>query len=242
MHAPPLRNPFRVEVIRAYDMPQQVAYIALHNDYSEEFCPTTDLPEDRCGEIAVERLLKGDRGHYGPLEHAHLTLLLQADHNTIMQLRTHRVGLSFDVQSMRYTGERIEKVARGEIPPERVFHCRPAGTYRDRQGDPYEWSEDDARRFLELCIISAQHYLGYRAKGISEEHARGALVTSYLQNAVITGNLRSWFHILDVRSKLDAQDEARWAMDLIAEKIQAWAPETYAWWESHRKGKARLAP
>ena len=51
----------------------------------------------------------------------------------MMQLRTHRVGCTFDYQSMRYTGERIRKVARRELLPEDVFMCvrlAPTGTAR----------------------------------------------------------------------------------------------------------------
>lgn len=236
-------NPnFAVARVGGYDMPQQVTYVALHNDYSEFFCPSTSLPEDQCGEIAIERLLKGERGHFGPLEHAHLTLAIRADHNTMMQLRTHRVGLSFDYQSMRYTGSRIEKVARGEQPIEDVFYVRPPGKYRDRQGDPYDWSEDDAEEHLAIALSSAMDYSRMREKGISEEHARCVLITSYLQNGIVTGNIRSWFHLLDMRLKGDAQTEMRWLMELVAREIQRWVPEIYGWYHAHRQGKARLAP
>lgn len=237
-----MSNPFRVEVLAATEMPQRLVYLALHNDYSEDFRPDTSLSEDRCGEIAVNQLLKGNRGHFGPLEHPHLSLLLQADHNTIMQLRTHRVGLSFDVQSMRYTGVRMEKVARGELPVSDVFHFRPLGRYGDRQGDLYIWDAPMLAAMQEHCIESCQRYLGLRAQGVSEEHARSALPTCYLQNAVITGNIRSWLHLLDVRLKRDAQLEIRWAMELVAEKIAAWIPEIYAWYTENRQGKALLAP
>lgn len=239
---PALQPPFRVERVAAYECPQQVAYIALHNDYAEEFSPITSLQEDRCGDIAVERLLKGNRGHFGSLEHSHMTLIMQADHNSIMQLRTHRIGLSFDVQSMRYTGQRIEKVASGEIPVEEVFYIRPPGQYRDRQGDPYQWTEDDAEEFAALALSSAIDYSRLRERGVSEEHARGALITSYFQNAVVTGNIRSWFHLLDVRLKADAQYEIRSLMDLVALELQRWIPEIYAWWHQNRRGKAILAP
>lgn len=233
---------FRAERVAATECPQQVIYIALHNDYAEDFCPTTDLPEDRCGAIVVERLLAGNRGHYGCLEHPQLTLALRADHNTIMQLRTHRVGVSFDVQSMRYTGARIERVARGELAVEDVFYLRPPGTYRDRQGDPYLWSEADHEEAVSLALSSAIDYANLRAKGVAEEHARGVLITSYFQNAIVSATLRAWLHLLDVRLKADAQDEIRWLMELVAAQVQRWVPETYAWWAAHRKGKALLAP
>lgn len=223
-------------------MPQRVAYIALHTDYSEDFAPATDLSEDRCGEIIVERLLKGNRGHYGPLEHPSLSVLICADHNTIVQMRTHRIGMSFDVQSMRYTGERLMRVARREIPPEDVFYVRQPGTYWDRQGDRYTWSADDAEEAHAIALSSAIDYARLRDKGVSEEHARQVLVTSYYQNAMVTGNLRSWLHMLDVRLKSDAQSEIRHLMELISTEVQRWAPEVHGWWANNRKGKAQLAP
>lgn len=234
--------PIQVKRVAAYECPQQVAYVALHNDYSEDFVCSTDLGEDRCGQISVERLMLGNKGHYGPLEHSHLTLALQADHNTIMQLRTHRVGLSFDVQSMRYSGKRVEKVAAGELSVDDVFYVRPPGKYRDRQGDPYEWTEDDAEEFRAIALSSAIDYAALRARGVAEEHARHALITSYYQNAVVTGNIRSWFHLLEVRLKADAQHEIRQLMELVALEMQRWIPEIYEWWHAHRRGKAILAP
>jgi thymidylate synthase (FAD) len=237
-----LQPPFKVERVAATECPQQLVYIALHNDYAESFTSSTQLPEDRCGQIAVERLLKSNRGHYGPLEGPQLTLAIQADHNTIMQLRTHRVGISFDVQSMRYTGNRIAKAALGEIPVEDVFYVRPPGKYRDRQGDPYNWSEDDVEESYAIALSSALDYYRLRQKGVAEEHARGVLITSYFQNAVISANLRTWLHLLDVRLKSDAQFEVRALMDLVAMQVQRWVPEIYGWYSETRRGKAILAP
>jgi len=59
---------------------------------------------------------------------------------------------------------------------------------------------------------------------------------------VITGNLRSWLHLLDVRLKSDAQLEIKNLMESVAREVQRWAPEVYAWWATNRKGKAQLAP
>ena len=139
--------PIKVTTVNATEFPQRLAYIALHADYSEEPFPKTELPEDEAGRIVVERLLKGGRGHWGPLEHPSLSLMIQADHNTMMQLRTHRVGCTFDYQSMRYTGKRISKVANHEIPPEDVFYVRPPGKYTDSPGSA------TAQPTCEACVI-----------------------------------------------------------------------------------------
>tara|TARA_B100000035_G_scaffold290823_1_gene278228 strand:+ start:2876 stop:3547 length:672 start_codon:yes stop_codon:yes gene_type:complete len=223
-------------------MPQQVVYTALHTDYSEDFIAGTEIPEDECGKIAVKRLLQGNKGHYGCLEHPQLSLAIKADHNTIMQLRTHRVGCTFDVQSMRYTGERIQKCALRQIPVEEVFYCRPPGKYNDRQGDPYTWTEQDVQDYMAVCWSSAMDYDRLRTQGVSEEHARMVLATGYYQNALISGSLRFWLHLLDVRSKANAQLEVRIAMDLIALQVQRWCPEIFSWWQANRQGKAILAP
>lgn len=237
-----MQPPFKVERVAATECPQRLIYIALHNDYAENFCPCTGLSEDRCGEIAVDRLLKGGKGHWGPLEGPQMTLAIQVDHNTLMQLRTHRVGTSFDVQSMRYSGKRIEHAAAGDIPIEDVFYVRPPGKYRDRQGDPYEWTQDDVEESYAIALSSALDYARLREKGVAEEHARGVLITSYFQNAVISANLRAWLHLLDVRHKADAQWEIRALMGLIALQVQRWVPEVYEWYASNRLGKAILAP
>lgn len=234
-------NPFRCEIVRATERPQQVVYIALHNDYSEDFAPDTTLSEDRCGQIVVDRLLAGGRGHYGPLEHPALTLLLQVDHNTMVQLRTHRIA-SFDVQSMRYSGERVERIARGELPVEEVFYTRPPGVYRDRQGASYEWTEKQVEWMRLLQLNASQDYLELRSEGVSEEQARYVLPTSYFQNVCLTGNARSWLHWLDIRLKADAQFEIRQAMDLAEGCFRDWMPEIHEWWSHHRRGKALLAP
>lgn len=176
------------------------------------------------------------------LEHPQLSLLLRADHNTMVQLRTHRIGASYDCQSMRYTGERMIKVAKGEVPTEHVFYVRPPGRYHDRQGDPYDWSEDDWRDQLLSSGASATEYAMLRERGVSEEHARFALTTNYYQNMLVSGNLRYWLHLLDVRSKADAQLEIQVLMHMVASHIENWAPEIYAWYASHRLGKAILAP
>jgi thymidylate synthase (FAD) len=143
---------------------------------------------------------------------------------------------------MRYSGKRIERAANGDIPIEDVFYVRPAGKYRDRQGDPYEWTDDDVEEGYAMALSSAIDYTRLRERGVSEEHARGVLITSYFQNAVISANLRAWLHLLDVRHKSDAQWEIRALMDLVALQVQRWVPEIYGWYAQHRLGKAILAP
>lgn len=64
---------FRVELIAATPKHHQCIYAAMHQDYSEGFVAAdrTNWPDETpAGGICVKRLLAGERGHYGPLEHA----------------------------------------------------------------------------------------------------------------------------------------------------------------------------
>jgi thymidylate synthase (FAD) len=95
---------FRVEVIAKTPNPQQVIYAAMHQDYTDGFVfdERDSWPsESECGEIIVKRLLAGERGHYGPLEHPQIVFNCgYFPHSVMQQARTHRVGISFDVQCL----------------------------------------------------------------------------------------------------------------------------------------------
>ena len=153
---------FRVDLIAATPHPQRCVYAAMHQDYSEGFVAADrdSWPdEQRAGEICIKRLLAGERGHFGPLEHAQIVLNVGwFPHSVMQQARTHRVGVSFDVQSMRYTGERICRAADGELPLEEVFYLRPVGEYSDRQGKKYLYSQAERELDLNHCQQSAERY------------------------------------------------------------------------------------
>ncbi len=236
---------FRVDVLNQTVNPQTLIWFALHQDYSEKYVFCEDPPsEAHAGEVIVKRLLAGERGHYGPLEHASITFSCgYFPHSVMQQARTHRVAVSFDVQSMRYTGHRVCQVADNLLPLEDVFYLRPVGTYSDRQGKKYTYTEEQRSEDVLLCKAAAQRYCHMvRYLGHAEEHARGILPFDFRQHFVVTFSLRSFLHFMDLRSKLDAQEEIRNLCDLMWPHFQAWAPELAAWYEKTRLHKARLAP
>jgi thymidylate synthase (FAD) len=218
----------------------------MHQDYSEGFVVDErgSWPsETGAGELCVKRLLAGGRGHYGPLEHPQIVLNVGwFPHSVLQQARTHRVGVSFDVQSMRYTGTRVVSAARGEIDLESVFYLRPLGDYADRSGKKYTYTASQRNRDLGICLDAAQRYDELISLGYAEEHARGILPFDYRQHFVVSFNLRSALHFLDLRAKLDAQEEIRAMCDLMWPRITEWAPEISEWYETNRLHKARLSP
>lgn len=237
---------FRVEVIAKTANPQQVIYAALHQDYSEGFVfdEGDNWPsESKCGEIIVKRLLAGDRGHYGCIEHPQITFNCGFfPHSVMQQARTHRVGLSFDVQSMRYTGSRIVDVAEGNIDIETAFYLRPVGEYSDRQGKRYYYSPEQREQDLQWCLEAAKRYKIDMEAGMSEEHARGKIPFDYRQHFVVSFNCRSLLHFLDLRFKKNAQLEIQKLCELMWYPFQEWVPEIAEWYEANRLGKGKLAP
>jgi thymidylate synthase (FAD) len=143
--------------------PQQTIYAAMHQDYAEGFVAHE---RESCGpakrkldKLVITNLLKGGRGHYGPLEHPQMVLNIGwFPHSTMQQIRTHRVGVSFDVQSFRYTGSRILDVASGKQAVEEVFYLRPLGFYSDRQGKKYEYTAEQRQQDLDWCLAASRRY------------------------------------------------------------------------------------
>lgn len=235
---------FRVEVLARTENPQTLCWWALHQDYSEDYVFHAYPPsESRAGEIAVKRLLAGNRGHYGCLEAPAITFNVGwFPHSVMQQARTHRIGVSFDVQSGRYTSKRILDCAAGTRTVEDVFYIRPCGSYTDRSGTKYTYTLSQRRIDLARCQDAANHYAAQIRAGLSEEHARDLIPYAIRQHFVVSFNLRSLMHFLDLRAKADAQLEIRQMCDLIWPHFERWAPEIAAWYAQNRLHKARLAP
>jgi thymidylate synthase (FAD) len=232
---------FRVEVLASTPNPQQVIYQALHQDYSEGFVADEALPDEkRAGEIALKRILSKEL-HAGPLEHPQITFNVGwFPHSVMQQARTHRIA-SFDVQSMRYTGDRIVKCAEGELGVEEVFYLRPVGIYTDRLGAKYSYDQEWRESDLAYCLEAAKRYAWAIGKGESEEHARGTLPFDYRQHFVVSLNMRSLGHLLVIRGKADAQLEIRQMCELMLPAYKNWAPEIFSWFEAKQWQRGRLA-
>jgi thymidylate synthase (FAD) len=231
-------------MLQCYPIPEQVIYQAAKNDYSEVPIHHQKIPTpSNCGKWIVEQLLTNDRGHYGPLEHPGITFSVSGYvHSVMVQARTHRVGITFDVQSQRYTGKRVVAVANDELPVDDVFYIRPPGYYTNRNGKKYEWSLSDYNDELDFIYEGCKRYASKYANGMCEEHIRDYLPQAIRQNFVVSVNLRSVLHFMDLRSKLDAQVEIQAFCEQLAPHLERWAPNVWGYYEEKRLHKAKLAP
>lgn len=177
------------------------------------------------------------------LEHPQIVLNIGwFPHSCMQQIRTHRVGVSFDVQSFRYTGSRILAVAEGNTEVEDVFYLRPVGFYTNREGKKYHYTEEQRSDDLVYCVQAATRYAERIEQGFAEEHARSLIPFDVRQHWVMSANVRSLMHIMDLRAKADAQLEAQQMCELIWPHFEAWVPAIAAWYKDKRWKKAKLAP
>ncbi len=263
---------FQVVVLNQTPDPERVIYQAMHQDYSPSFVTAEERIPEQYGEAVVKHLLEGNRGHYGPLEHPQITFGVGYFPHTVMQqARTHRVGISFDVQSFRYTGQQISALGKSLIT------LRTAQSVNDNSADPHtsvtatplgtkletlfylpetvkEGKAKTRQGFKPISpealdIILEQYrnqaiayYRLVEECGLPYEDARNIIGYGIRQHFVVSFNCRSLMHFLDLRAKEDAQREIQQLCELLWPHFEAWCPHVAAWYHKNRWGKARLSP
>lgn len=237
-------NRLKVNVLAATSNPQQLIWASAHQCVCEGSLEGVTLPsEANAGDYVVKHLLAGNRGHFSPLEAPQISFnIIGFPHSTMQQIRTHRIGVHFSVQSFRYTGQRILDVANGHREVEDVFYLRPIGDYTDRQGKKYRYDEVKRAEDVQFCLLASKMYANRIMDGFSEEHARSIVPFDIRQNWVMSVNPRSLMHVLDLRAKGDAQLECQWLSDLLFQHFMDWCPAIAEWYRVNRLGKARLSP
>ena len=177
------------------------------------------------------------------LEHPQITFSVSGYvHSVMVQARTHRIGTTWDCQSQRYTGKRVIKVASGEMKPEDVFYVRPPGFYTNRHGKKYNWTEEDCQDELDWIVEGCKRYAAKYEKGMCEEHIRDYLAQAIRQNFVVSFNLRSVLHFMDLRAKMDAQLEIQALCEQLIPEVKNWAPNVWNYYEEKRLHRAKLSP
>lgn len=234
---------FRVEVIAQTPLPQTVVFSALHQDYFPGMVFDEQMPsETKAGKIAVERCL--NKHHYGILEHPQITFNVGGfPHSVMVQARTHRVGISFDVCSGRYVSNQYLSVFEHDgLSVEDVIYFRPVGRFRDRAGKDYEYTEiqREADKLIALSLL--RNYRDKINQGFSEEHARDMLPYGVRQTFIVSMNLRTLCHFLDLRHKADAQIEIQMLSRLLVPHFKVWCPEIAQWYLDKRLSKGVTSP
>jgi len=235
-------NGLYVQVIDGYRHPDETVWYAMHQCYCAGFAMDDPLPKDP-GKAIVERLLK--RSHFGPLEHVALTVNIGGVSRALMaQLTRHRTGISFDVQSLRYTKLIDIDVDEStfQIPP--YLREGADGTVRERFVGTKEVDKPDMAREKLMASYrrSLQDYLELLEAGVPAEDARMVLPHGLRIHMVMSANVRTFFHLLDMRLPPNAQWEIRELCELFLHIGELWMPKVYQWYRENRAYKHKLAP
>jgi thymidylate synthase (FAD) len=235
--------------------PQQVIWASAHQCVCDGSLEGVNIPpEEAAGHYVVRHLLAGNRGHYSPLEAPAISFnVIGFPHSTMQQIRTHRVGVHFSVQSFRYTSGKILEIAQAlAVAPrepgfiqeivEDAFYLRSPGFYTSRSGKRYTYTAEQRLEDLEHCLDAAKLYAKRVEEGFAEEHARSLIPFDVRQNWVMTVNVRSLMHILDLRAKEDAQLECCWLANELLRHLRDWTPALAEWYVENRFKRARLSP
>ena len=118
-----------------------------------------------------------------------------------------------------------------------MFYLRPVGHYDNRQGKKYLYSEAQRKEDKEWCLAACERYRQRIDEGLAEEHARSLIPFDARQHFVMSCNVRSLMHLLDLRWKRDAQLEAQKLCELLYQHFENWCPEIAAWYTKNRAKK-----
>lgn len=224
--------------------PQTAIWIAQHFCVSENHAKSSVPSETRCGEIILNYELKGNRGHYSVLDQAFAKFNCYGfPHSTMTQIRTHASsGLKVLAQSGRYTGDRFRKVGEGKANVDDVIFISPEGVYKDRKGNQYEYTSGRRKADLGRAVNACRLFAAKVADGCPYEMAREGFPYEFRQDFCIAGTLRTIFHMLDNRSKKDAQWQVVKFAELLMIELDSYCPELAKWYRENRYARAITSP
>lgn len=195
-------------------------------------------PASRTTHEYLENIKK--QGHGSVLEHANYSLLIEGVSRSLThELVRHRAGFAYSQLSQRYVDE---SDAAFVIPPaiigdEALVEAWKAqiesaqATYIalvDKLMTRYQWVDDKVHR-----------------RKMAREAARGVLPNSTETKIVVTGNVRAWRTMLELRSSEGAEFEIRRMALAVLRVMQGEAPSFFSDFETYvaadRAESARIA-
>lgn len=143
-------------------------------------------------ENLARRLIKV--GHGSPIEMNNITVRIVGDRSFMSQLTRHRL-LSFAIESARYCNYNSEKF-----------------DHDVKFIKPQELSEDNFAIWEQLCKQAELAYFKLIDLGAKPEVARSVLPMSLATTMIVSGNIREWRHVLELRCDSHAQSDIRGTM------------------------------
>jgi len=151
--------------------------------------------------------------HESVFEHASATFVVVASRDWLLEAERHR-HLSWSVFSTRY------------VPPSKMRYGLHPGTPDDQ-----EIKDEIERQWLSSLKLYDRIYKRLREDGKSikqaREAARQVLPGNTQTMAVVTGNMRAWRYVINLRSAEGADEEFRQISKELLTELKSIAPNTF---------------
>lgn len=163
------------------------------------------------------------QGHGSVLEHANYSLLLEGISRSLThELVRHRAGFAYSQLSQRYVDE---GEARFVVPPAIIGDSALMAAWTAQM-------ESAQQAYLTLVEQLMERY-GWVAdkvhrRKMAREAARGVLPNSTETKIVVTGNVRAWRTMLELRAGEGAEQEIRRLAVLLIRVFQTEAPSFFS--------------
>lgn len=169
----------------------------------------------------INYLLK--HGHFSPFEHISFTFHVKAPIFVVRQWFRHRIGMSPNEISRRYTSKQADEFY---LPD----HIRIQDT-KNKQGsfktDNKELTQKAINKIEKIYNKTYSVYQELLDMGVAREMARTVLPVGQYTEFYLTTNARAIMHFLDLRADSHAQWEIQEYAKAIAEIFQEKCPWTY---------------
>jgi thymidylate synthase (FAD) len=191
-------------------------------------------PANRTTAEYLENIKK--QAHGSVLEHANYSLLLEGVSRSLThELVRHRAGFAYSQLSQRYVDE---SVADFVVPPAIIGDDALESTWRTQM-------EEAQKTYVALVDQLMQRYSWvddkvHRRK-MAREAARGVLPNSTETKVVVTGNVRAWRTMLELRAGEGAELEIRRLAVEVIRVLQKEAPAFFSDFEVYEAADRREA-
>ncbi|MGQ0765760.1 MAG: FAD-dependent thymidylate synthase [Gemmatimonadota bacterium] len=204
-------------------------------EYAGRLCYMSQRnPAARTTRVYLENILK--QGHGSVLEHANYSLLVEGVSRSLThELVRHRAGFAYSQLSQRYVDE---SQAAFVMPPAIIGDESLEAGWRAQME-----SAQSAYVALVAELIERYAWVDDRVhrRKMAREAARGVLPNSTETKIVVTGNVRAWRTMLELRSGEGAELEIRRLAVSILRVLQAEAPGFFPDFEIYEAADRREA-
>jgi thymidylate synthase (FAD) len=165
------------------------------------YCARVSNPSNQANTQTAPKLLKYliDHKHWSPFEMVSMTFEIKTSRAIAAQILRHR-SFSFQEFSQRYSN----------ITDFESFEIRKqAEKNRQSSTDLLDLNEESTEAIKQYLVAGATLYENLLEKGAAKECARMVLPQCTQTTMYMSGNVRSWVHYIDLRTKEDTQKEHR---------------------------------